>query len=383
MSTSPLPLAGAAPVNAPLPYPQFIRNTGNPEIPRIADKVLAGERINVDDALVLFNDADLHTLSLLATAVRNRHNPPGRVTFVADRNINYTNVCVTYCSFCAFYRPPEHAEGYVNSPEVILGKIDEMVKLGGTGILLQGGHHPDLPLKWYTDLLRAIKSKYPQVWIHGFSPSEIHHFSQTFKMPVKAVLEELMAAGLGSLPGGGAEILDDEIRKRISPLKASTDEWMGIMRVAHGLGLKTSMTMMYGHIETPQHIINHLQRTRDLQDETKGFQAFAAWNYQHECGTHLKDNGATPADYLRVVALSRIFLDTIPHVQSSWVTQGLKLLPVSLHYGCDDAGSVMFEENVVSAAGTTHNATEADLRRIITDAGFAVAKRDNVYRIIG
>lgn len=367
---------------APPVYTQVERHPDNPAIGPIAEKVMAGTRISGDEALVLLRDADLQTLSILATAVRNRHNPADRVTFVSDRNINYTNACVTYCAFCAFYRPPKHGEVYVNELPVILAKVDEMVKQGGTGILLQGGHHPDLPFSWYEELLRGIKAKHPNIWVHGFSPSEIVHFSKTFGMSVREVLQKLMAAGLGSLPGGGAEILDDEVRQKIAPLKANTDEWLGVMREAHALGLKTSMTMMYGHIETERHIVNHLQRTRDLQDETGGFQAFAAWNYQHETGTHLKDNGATPADYLRLVAVCRIFLDNIPHIQSSWVTQGLKILPVSLHYGCDDAGSVMFEENVVSAAGTTHCTNEADLRRIIADAGFTAVKRDNVYKLI-
>jgi cyclic dehypoxanthinyl futalosine synthase len=382
MSTLPLATAPLPTPANPGPYPQFERHPGNPEIERIAAAVLEGTRLSPADALILFADADLHTLAGLATRVRDRHNPPGRVTFVSDRNINYTNVCVTYCSFCAFYRPPGHAEGYVNSDEVIHAKIAEMKAAGGTGILLQGGHHGELPFSYYTKLLSGIKKKFPDIWIHGFSPSEIHHFSKTFNMSVRDVLKGLIDAGLGSLPGGGAEILDDEIRMRVSPLKANTAQWLGVMREAHQLGLKTSMTMMYGHIETPRHIVNHLQRTREMQDETGGYQAFAAWNYQHECGTHLGDNGSTPADYLRIVALARIFLDNIPHIQSSWVTQGLKLLPVSLHYGCDDAGSVMFEENVVSAAGTTHCATEADLRRIITGAGYQPAKRDNGYGIL-
>ncbi len=367
----------------PRAYTHEARHPDNPAIGPIAEKVMAGKRISGDEARVLLRDADLQTLSILATAVRNRHNPPDRVTFVSDRNINYTNACVTYCSFCAFYRPPGHAEVYVNELPVVLAKIEEMVKQGGTGILLQGGHHPDLPFSWYEELLRGIKAKYPNVWIHGFSPSEVVHFSKTFNLSVREVLQKLMAAGLGSLPGGGAEILDDEVRQRIAPLKANTEEWLGVMREAHQLGLKTSMTMMYGHVECDTHIVNHLQRTRDLQDETGGFQAFAAWSYQHETGTHLRDNGATPVDYLRLVAVCRIFLDNVPHIQSSWVTQGMKILPVSLHYGCDDAGSVMFEENVVSAAGTTHSTSEADLRRIIADAGFKPAKRDNIYRIIG
>ena len=353
----------------------------------VADKVLAGERITRDDALELYR-LPLNELGELANIRRNfakRDAYDGRgagvVTYIVDRNINYTNVCNVYCKFCAFYRTEKDDDHYVLSLEQLDRKLDELTAIGGVQILLQGGHHPKLGIEHYLTMLAHIRAKYPHINIHGFSPPEFQHFAEVFKMPLREVLVKFKEAGLGSIPGGGGEILVDSVRERIAPLKCKTDAWLEVMRVAHGLGLNSSCTMMFGHVETIEDRIEHLQRLRDTQDETGGFTAFICWTFQPE-HTKLRAEPVGSSEYLRMQALSRIFLDNIPNVQSSWVTQGPRIGQIALRYGANDFGSVMMEENVVSSAGTSYRLNVEQIERLVREAGYEPHRRDNWYRIL-
>jgi cyclic dehypoxanthinyl futalosine synthase len=310
-------------------------------------------------------------------------HPDGVASYIIDRNINYTNFCTEYCSFCAFYRPMGHAEGYVHSKEVIFNKIQETIDLGGTGILMQGGLHPDLKIEWYEDLLRSIKDKFgDKIWNHCFSAPEIVNIAKVSDLSLRDTIGRLRDAGLQSIPGGGAEILDDDVRRRISRLKSSVNEWIDVHRTAHSLGLRTTATMMFGCGETVEQRVNHFEIVRQIQEDTGGFTAFIPWAFQREntsLGRFVKEE-ATSVEYLKTLAVSRIFLDNILNIQSSWVTPGLKTCQVGLRFGGNDVGSVMIEENVVSAAGTHNSATEEQLRRLIRDAGFIPKQRDTLYR---
>ena len=352
-------------------------------IEQIADKVRAGGRVNGAEALTLCREAPTPLLGQLADAIRARKHPEGIVTYIIDRNVNYTNVCVAKCSFCAFYRPVGSAEGYVLGFDELFEKIDETIAVGGVQLLLQGGHNPDLPLTWYEDLFRAIKTRYPSFKLHALSPPEVIHLSRLSQLPVGAVVARLMAAGLDSIPGGGAEILVDRVRRLLHCYgKASADEWLDVMRTAHRLGLRTTATMMYGTSETDEERIEHLLRLRELQDETGGFTAFITWSYQPE-HTELGGVEATGVDYLRTLALSRIVLDNFDNLQASWVTQGGKVGQLSLAYGANDMGSVMIEENVVRAAGASYCMDELEIVRNIEDAGFIAKRRNMHYEILG
>jgi cyclic dehypoxanthinyl futalosine synthase len=354
----------------------------------LTEKVLAGERISPDDALELYR-LPLETLGALANERRRQikssaYNGNGNeiVTYIVDRNINYTNVCNVYCKFCAFYRTEKDDDHYVLSFEQIDQKLDELSAVGGVQILMQGGHHPKLQFQWYIDLLRHIHEKYPHINIHGFSPPEFQHFAETFGMPLREVISKFREAGLGSIPGGGGEILVDRVRKKISPLKIDTDGWLEVMQVAHELGLKSSATMMFGHVETIEDRIEHLRRIREQQDKSGGFTAFICWTFQPQ-HTVLKIKQPTGvAEYLRTQALARIFLDNVDNVQSSWVTQGPDIGQVALKYGANDFGSVMMEENVVSAAGTTFRLDAARIESLVRDAGYEPRRRNNWYQLL-
>jgi cyclic dehypoxanthinyl futalosine synthase len=348
------------------------------------DKARAGERIDDADAHALLQSRELVKIGAVANEIRNRLNPPDVVTFVVDRNLNYSNVCYTDCSFCAFYRRPgDTREGYTLPKTVIFKKIEETLALNGTAVLMQGGHNPDLGLDWYEDLFTSIKARYP-IHLHALSPSEVQHISRKAKLTPSETLSRLRDAGLDSLPGGGAEILSDRVRKIISPQKTTSDDWLGIMRSAHRLGMSTTATMMWGHIETLDERVLHLRRIRELQDEMHGFRAFISWTYQPDNTVLSKDVHWTPTsfDYLLMQAVSRIYLDNVDHIQSSWVTQGVKVGQVALRFGADDMGSIMIEENVVSAAGTTHRATTEDFLHLIRNAGYTPSQRDTLYRTV-
>jgi cyclic dehypoxanthinyl futalosine synthase len=359
------------------------RRSGPAAVGDILDRAVAGDRITDADAAALLRSRDLVRVGRVADELRGRRTNPDEVTFIVDRNVNYTNVCVTDCDFCAFYRRPgDRAEGYVLPTPIILKKIAETLAIGGTGILLQGGHHPDLRIDWYEALFRTVKEQFPACHLHALSPPEIMHIARRSRLDVPTVLSRLRDAGLDSLPGGGGEVLVDRVRRIIAPKKTRTDEWLGVMRHAHRLGISTSATMMYGHVETLEERVEHLRRIRDLQDEAPGFRAFISWTFQRD-GTRLGQQvTSTPTsfDYLLTQAVSRIYLDNVDHIQSSWVTQGLKIGQVALHFGADDMGSIMMEENVVSAAGTTHRAGIEDFRRIIRAAGKRPVQRDMFYR---
>ena len=353
----------------------------------LVGKIEGGERISGEEAREIY-EWPLALLGELAHARRDlakKADYDGRgeevVTYIVDRNINYTNVCDVYCKFCAFYRTETDPDHYVLSHEQIDRKIDELVAVGGNQILLQGGHHPKLGLEWYLDLLRHLHWKYPQVNIHGFSPPEFNHFAQVFRMPLEEVIGKFQEAGLGSIPGGGAEILVDRVRQRIAPRKCDTDAWLRVMEIGHGLGLRSSATMMFGHVETVEERIEHLERLRQLQDKTGGFTAFICWTFQPE-HTVLKAEKTGSHEYLRMQALARIFLDNIPNVQSSWVTQGPAMGQVALKFGANDFGSLMMEENVVSSAGTSFRLTLEEMRRLIREAGFEPRQRNNAYALI-
>jgi len=353
-------------------------------VDEVLEKALAGERISDQDAETLLRSRELVRIGKVAHEMRNRKNPADRITFIIDRNLNYSNICYTDCNFCAFYRRPgDVREGYTLPRPVIFKKIEETLALGGTALLMQGGHNPDLDIDWYEDLFRSIKANY-KIHLHALSPSEIQHIARRSKLSTSETLSRLRDAGLDSLPGGGAEILSDRVRHIISPKKTKSDEWLGIMRAAHRLGMSTTATMMWGHVETMDERIEHLRRIRELQDETRGFRAFISWTFQPD-NTELASQVTwypTSFDYLLMQAVSRIYLDNIDHIQSSWVTQGMKIGQVALFYGADDLGSIMIEENVVSAAGTTHRAGVDDFLHTIRNAGFRPAQRDTLYRIV-
>jgi cyclic dehypoxanthinyl futalosine synthase len=352
-------------------------------IEQIASKVRSGERLDAVTALELYRGASTPLLGRLADAIRERKHPERIVTYIIDRNVNYTNVCVAKCNFCAFYRPVGSPEGYVLGFEELFRKIDETVAVGGVQLLLQGGHNPDLPLAWYEDLFRAIKERYPAFKLHALSPPEVIHISRLSQLPVQAVIDRLIAAGLDSIPGGGAEILVDRVRRRLHcDGKATADEWLDVMRLAHRAGLRTTATMMYGTVETDEERIEHLMRLRELQDETAGFTAFITWSYQPE-HTELAGSEATGLEYLRTLAIARIVLDNFDNLQASWVTQGGKVGQLSLAYGANDMGSVMIEENVVRAAGASYCMDEAEIVRNIEDAGFTAKRRNMHYEILG
>ncbi|TCK03997.1 cyclic dehypoxanthinyl futalosine synthase [Phorcysia thermohydrogeniphila] len=348
----------------------------------VVEKVLSGERISEGEALWLLREADLITLGQLANFVRNRKHPEKEVTFVIDRNINYTNICTCKCRFCAFYREEKDPDAYVIDWETLRKKIEETVELGGTAVLLQGGLHPSLGIEYYEELLSFIKSNFPQIHVHGFSAPEILHISRVSGLSIEEVLKRLKSCGLGSIPGGGAEILVDKVRERIAPRKAKTKEWLEVHRTAHRLGLRTTATMMFGSLDTDEDIVEHLKVIRELQDETGGFTAFIPWSYQPdntELGREVKDK-ASGERYLRVLAVSRIYLDNIPNVQASWVTQGGKLAQVALKFGANDFGSLMIEENVVAAAGVKFRMPLSEIIRLIKDAGYTPVQRDTLYQ---
>jgi cyclic dehypoxanthinyl futalosine synthase len=333
------------------------------------------------EALDLFRSDDLIGIGMAAMEVRRAKTDPRVVTYQIDRNINYTNFCTEYCSFCAFYRPLGSPEGYLLPFESIYQKIEEMLELGGTGVLLQGGLHPELRIEYYEDMMRSLKQRFPQVHLHCFSAPEVLCIAEVSGITVRETITRLMAAGLDSIPGAGAEILDDEIRSRISRLKCTSDEWEDMHRVAHSLGMRTTGTMMFGCGEEYRHRINHLERLRRIQEDTGGFTAFIPWMFAPE-NTPLgkKVPQATAVDFLKTLAISRLYLDNIDHIQSSWLTPGIKVCQVGLQFGADDVGSILIEENVVLAAGVHNRTNEAELRRIITDAGYIPAKRDTLYR---
>jgi cyclic dehypoxanthinyl futalosine synthase len=352
-------------------------------VDHIEATVRHGGRVTADDALELYHRAPLPLLGALADGIRARKHPDRIVTYIIDRNVNYTNVCVARCNFCAFYRPVGSGEGYVLGFEEIFKKIDETIALGGVQLLLQGGHNPDLPIEWYEDLFRAVKARYPEFRLHALSPPEVIHISRLSQLSVPVAIERLVAAGLDSIPGGGAEILVDRVRKLLNCYgKASASEWLDVMRHAHRAGLRTTATMMYGHVERVEERIEHLVRLRELQDETGGFTAFITWSYQPE-HTELGGDEATGLEYLRMLALSRIVLDNFPSLQASWVTQGGKVGQLSLAFGANDMGSVMIEENVVRAAGASYCMDEVEIVRNIEDAGFVPKRRNMHYEILG
>ena len=353
------------------------------DIQPILDKVLDGGRLTSDDCTALLESYDIAKIGAAAHEIRMRKNDPERVTYIIDRNINYTNVCNVVCTFCAFYRRPGKPETYVHSIEEIEKRIDETIELGGTGILMQGGLHPDFNIEWYENLLRTLHAKYPNFQLHCFSPPEIHNISLISKLDYETIMRRLKDAGLYSMPGGGGEILDDEVRKRVST-KCSTQEWLDVMRAVHKVGLRSTATMMFGIGDNVSHRVKHLQRIRDVQDETGGFTAFIPWTFQREntaLGRKITEE-PTGIDYLKMVSVSRLFLDNIQHIQSSWLTQGLRLGQTALRFGADDMGSIMIEENVVSAAGANNEANEKELRYQISEAGFTPQQRDILYEYV-
>ena len=357
----------------------------------ILDKALGGQRLTTADLTELLESRDIARIGAAADEIRQRKNDPSLVTYIIDRNINYTNVCNVVCTFCAFYRRPGKPDTYVHSIDEICKRIDETIALGGTGVLMQGGLHPDFNIEWYEELLSTLHARYPKFQLHCFSPPEIHNIHLISGLDYETIMRRLKAAGLNSLPGGGGEILDDEVRKRVST-KCNTQEWLDVMRAVHKVGLISTATMMFGIGDGIEHRVRHLQRVRDLQDESLTakaknprhgeFTAFIPWTFQPN-NTALGGRGwdeATSVEYLKTLAISRMYLDNIENVQASWVTQGLKVLQMGLRFGGNDVGSVMLEENVVKAAGTSNCTTEEELRRIIRDAGFKPVQRDTLYR---
>jgi cyclic dehypoxanthinyl futalosine synthase len=350
----------------------------------ILEKALDGERISDEEAVALLRSRELVPVGRVADELRNRKVDPDRITFIVDRNLNYTNICVTDCDFCAFYRSPgDRNEGYLLPKPVIFKKIEETLAIGGTGVLMQGGHHPDLGVDYYEDLFSSIKQRY-KIHLHALSPPEIQHIARRSKLTVWETLSRLRDSGLDSVPGGGGEILVDRVRDIIAPKKTKSSEWLDVMRHAHKLGMSTTATMMYGHVETVEERVEHMRRIRELQDETRGFRAFISWTFQRD-GNRLDDvvrdeDRPTSFDYLLTQAVSRIYLDNVDHIQSSWVTQGLKIGQVALGFGADDMGSVMIEENVVSAAGTTYRTSTEELVHLIRSLGKTPVQRDTLYR---
>jgi cyclic dehypoxanthinyl futalosine synthase len=348
----------------------------------ILQRAVDGHRLSFEEGLTLLKEANLLALGRAADAVCKRLHPEPYRTYNIDRNINYSNVCAAVCDFCAFYRKVDDTEAYVLERDVLLQKVRETVELGGDQILMQGGLHPDLPLEWYEDLLRDIKEHFPQVNIHAFSPPEIHFFHKKFRLSLKEVLTRLKEAGLGSIPGGGGEILVDRVRKLITRGKALTDDWLEVHRAWHELEGKSTATMMFGHVETLEERIEHMERVRQLQDETGGLTAFISWTFQPE-HTDMADVPASGAfEYLRVQAISRLYLDNVPNIQSSWVTQGPKIGGLALYFGANDMGSLMIEENVVSQAGTIFHLSVKEIRRAIEEAGYIPRQRNVYYEYI-
>ncbi|MFD1956149.1 cyclic dehypoxanthinyl futalosine synthase [Paenibacillus thailandensis] len=360
-----------------------------PQIDSILDKALQGERISLEECIQLLESDEIEKMGKVANELMLRRHPEPVTTFVVGRNINYTNICDVYCRFCAFYRRPGSDEGYVLPNETILKKIQETVDVGGTEILMQGGTNPDLPFTYYLDVLREIKRHFPDITMHSFSPAEIQKMKDVSNgLSLEEVVRQLHEAGLDSLPGGGAEILDDRTRRKISRLKGSWTDWMDVMKTAHKLGMNTTATMVYGFGESMEERALHLLRIRDAQDEciangydSKGFLAFICWPFQPD-NTNMKREKSKPEEYLKMVAISRIMLDNIDNFQSSWVTMGPEIGKLSLHYGCNDFGSTMIEENVVSAAGTTHKVNISSTLDIIRAAGKTPAQRNTKYEIL-
>lgn len=353
-------------------------------VSEILDRVLAGERLADADALTLMQSKDLVSIGAAANEIRNRKANPGEVTYIVDRNINYSNICVTDCNFCAFYRQPgDTREGYVLPKRVIFAKIEETIAVGGTGCLMQGGHNPDLTIEWYEDLFRSIKERYPTFHLHALSPPEVTYISRRAHLTIAETISRLRDAGLDSIPGGGGEILVQRVRDCVAKKKAGADRWLEVMEIAHQEGLKTSCTMMYGIGETLEERVEHLLRLKALQDRTKGFTAFICWPLQPENTPELSHMPKTDAvEYLRTTAFARTVLDTIPNIQASWVTMGMKVGQMALHYGCNDFGSLMLEENVVSAANTTHRTTIDEIEGLIRQAGFMPRRRKQNYQLI-
>ena len=351
-------------------------------IDSILASVLDGKRLTQEDALVLLESNALAKIGKAANEVCLRKHPESYRTYNIDRNINYTNICTAVCDFCAFYRTPKSNAGYVLPRAELLDKVRETVELGGNQILMQGGLHPSFTLDWYEELLRDIRSNFPTINIHGFSPPELHHFTKVNKLPIRVVLERLKDAGLGSIPGGGAEILDDRVRNEITRGKVMSDDWLNVMRVWHELGGVSTVTMMFGHVETLAERVEHLERVRQLQDETGGFTAYICWTFQpeHTQLAHIPPTGSF--EYLKTQAVSRLYLDNIPNIQSSWVTQGLKIGQLALSYGANDMGSLMLEENVVAEAGTVHFLTLDQIRSAIEEYGYTARQRDVRYQLV-
>ena len=352
----------------------------NASLKKIVSKASQGKRLDAIEGLALFKQADLLTLGELANDVRKRLHPERLVTFIVDRNINYTNICVNKCTFCAFYREVDSSEAYVLSKEDIFKKIEETIAQGGTQILMQGGVHPDLGIEYFEDLLSSIKTRF-NIQIHSLSPAEIDYLARKADISILDTLDRLKAAGLDSIPGGGAEILVDRVRKKVSPNKIRWRQWAEVMKTAQQLGMPTTATMMFGSVETQKEIVEHMVRLRGIQDETHGFTAFIPWTYQPG-NTKLGGRSATAVEYLKTLALSRIVLDNFDNVQASWVTQGAKIAQVALEFGANDFGSTMIEENVVAAAGVTFRMTRQEIVNLITDAGYVPAQRDTRYNIL-
>ncbi|MHC4960284.1 MAG: cyclic dehypoxanthinyl futalosine synthase [Planctomycetota bacterium] len=346
---------------------------------RTYDKAAAHERITYDEGVALLEHGDTHVLAALAHKRRMHLHPEPVVTYIVERNINYTNACITYCRFCAFYRRPGHSETYVLTNEQLRAKIQEMVDAGGIQILLQGGHHPDLPLSWYEEMLGFIKGEFPHINVHGFSAPELEHIANVEKLPVRDVIARLRDAGLGTLPGAGGEMLVDRVRDVIAPLKTTTADWIDVHRTAHQLGMRSTATMMFGHEETLAERVEHMERVRELQDETEGFTAFILWTFQPENTPMWRYPKLESHQYLRTAAVSRLYLDNVANLQASWVTQGPRIAEISLRCGVNDMGSTMFEENVVSAAGTTFAMNADQIARSIQLCGFEPRRRNVLY----
>ena len=356
--------------------------TSNQTVSSILGRVLDGERLSRESALVLLESRELAAIGSAANQITQRLHPESFRTYNIDRNINYTNICTAVCDFCAFYRSPKSGKGYVLPRAELLSKVQETVELGGNQILMQGGLHPTYTLEWYEELLHDIRSNFPTVNVHGFSPPELHHFTKINKLPIRTVLERLRDAGLGSIPGGGAEILVDRVRSQITRGKVMTDDWLNVMRVWHELGGVSTVTMMFGHVETLAERVEHLDRVRQLQDETQGFTAFICWTFQPDNTdlSHIPPSGSF--EYLKTQAVARLYLDNVPNIQSSWVTQGLKIGQLALAYGANDMGSLMLEENVVAEAGTVHFLTLDQIRGAIEEYGFEARQRDVRYQLV-
>ena len=347
----------------------------------VADRVERGERIDERDALRLMAHPSLPELAYLADLVRRRHVPAGVVTYVGGRNVNYSNVCYVDCTFCAFYRHADAPDAYTHDHDAILAKVREMTEAGGTELLMQGGLNPSLKIEWFEALFARIRAEHPSVHVHSLTSTEVRYVAKRSRIGLEECLRRLAAAGLNSLPGGGAEMLVEDVRRRLAPLKETGAEWVECHELAHGLGLKSSATMMYGHVETLAQRVEHLRILRDLQDRTGGIRAFICWSFQGP-GPALSAVPATGFDYLRTAAVARIYLDNVPHHQASWVTQGSKIAQVALGSGIDDMGSTMMEENVVSAAGTTHRLDAVEIERLIREAGYVPAQRDTNYALV-